>query len=331
MQTQAAMGSRSRIIFLFSGQGSHYYQMGQEFMHHNTVFSHWMKIGGRILADLGYPSLLKVLYENPRSKLWTDLCYTHPGLVIVEYATFQLLKSLGINADAVLGTSVGEFSAAAVADFCSFEDAVKTALKQAELIVQYCPLGGMIAVLGPVSLYWNSKTLQDRAHLAGVNFANHFMLSGLSAPLKEAQEILKSLDVYYQVLPLDYAFHCSGIAKAQTAFERYWHTESGVQFKKSAKIPLISSVQGKALKTLPENYFWEVVFEPILFEQTILELLEQEKGNNLYIDLGPSGTLATFVKYNLQAETSKSSIFSLLTPFHTGEKNLKLLQEVLPE
>jgi len=329
MQKQEEMNVQPRVIFLFSGQGSHYYQMGKEFMGNDPVFTYWMKEGESILADLGYPSFLKVLYENPQSESWADLLFTHPGLVIIEYATFQMLKNLGIKADAVLGASVGEMSAAAVSEFCSFEDAVKTSLKQAELIVQHCPLGGMISVLAPPSLYRGSKDLQEIVHLAGVNFSNHFMISGLSEPLKEAEKILKSLDVAYQTLPLNYPFHCSEIAKAQGAFANYCLTKGIFQSKKSSKISLISGIRSKELKELSDSYFWDVVFEPIPFQHTILEVLEKEEKENLYIDLGPSGTLATFVKYNLKSETSKSRSFPLLTPFHRGGNSLKLLQKVL--
>jgi hypothetical protein len=51
---------------------------------------------------------------------------------------------------------------------------------------------------------------------------------------------------------------------------------------------------------------------PIFFEQTIAEL--ERAGPHEYIDLGPSGTLSTFVKYNL-APASRSSFHAVVTPF----------------
>jgi len=167
--------------------------------------------------------------------------------------------------------------------------------------------------------------LQDFVHFAGVNFANHFMISGLSEPLKKAEQILKSLGITYQPLQLNYAFHSLGIANAKESFESYLKSVVGLNEKST--IPFFSGVKGKELKEFPDNYFWDVIYEPISFRQTVVEVLEKAEGN-VYVDLGPSGTLATFVNYNLASKTSTSRVFPLLTPFHNGEKNLALLQKV---
>ncbi|MGA8164060.1 MAG: acyltransferase domain-containing protein [Waddliaceae bacterium] len=315
-----------QVIFLFSGQGSHYYQMGKEFMDTDAVFAHWMREGEKVLADLGYPSFLQILYGNPQSEPWMDLLFTHPCLVIIQYAMFRMLNSLGIKADAVLGVSVGEIAAAVSAGFCSFEEGIKISLKQAELIVEHCPQGGMTAVLGPPSLYWESTVLHDLVHFAGENFANHFMISGLLQSLKQAEKFLRSLNVNCQALPLSYAFHSSGIIKAKKPFESFCKNITPSTINPTT--PLISGLRGKELKRLPDNYLWDVVFEPISFRQTIMQELEGEE-EKFYVDLGPSGTLATFVKYNLNSETSQSKSIPLLTPFHNGEKNLSLLQKII--
>lgn len=310
-----------RVLFMFSGQGSHYYQMGKEFMQ-EAVFAEWMQRGDAILEDLGRPAFLKEYYNNPQSTEWSDLLLTHPGLVIIQYATFQLLKSLGIQADAVLGSSVGEFVSAAVAKVWSFEKAVQAAYHQAERITQNCPIGGMVAVLGSSELYWNSDSLNKTVHLAGINFTQHFIISGLFEPLKEAQKTLQSLNVNCQKLPVDYAFHSPEIEAAKLPFETYCKTQHRIL--KSPEIPLISGIEGRTLEELPTSYFWDAIYEPTDFQKTIRAL--ETQGETLYVDLGPSGTMATFVKYNL-TPTSPSVAFPLLTPFHTGQKQLKVLQE----
>jgi malonyl CoA-acyl carrier protein transacylase len=67
------------------------------------------------------------------------------------------------------------------------------------------------------------------------------------------------------------------------------------------------------------DHFWEIVRRPVRFRQTI-ELLEQS-GPHRYIDLGPSGTLATFVKYH-GSRSKQSEAVALMTRFGGTVRNL---------
>lgn len=307
------MNTKPRIIFMFSGQGSQYYQMGKELLD-NSVFYHWMQQGAEVLASLGQPSFLTTLYENQTREAWSDLLLTHPGLVIIEYAVFQVLKSLGIIPDAVLGFSVGEFSAAAVAEVLTFEEALTAAYEQAKLVINLCSKGGMAAVLSSSEVY---SQLKEHVHLGGVNYDEHFLIAGSADGLREAHQTLKSLNKTYVPLPVDYAFHSTEIKAAQAPFEQYCQTHLHL---KHPKISLISGKTGLLLTKVPNSYFWDVVYQQLPFQHVISHL--ETQGKTLYVDLGPSGTLATFVKNNL-AQTSQSSGIALLTPFHNGKKNIE--------
>lgn len=305
-----------RLIFMFSGQGSQYYQMGKE-LRDNLVVSYWMKQGAEILKNLGEPSFLTTLFENKTRGGWNNLLLTHPGLVIIEYAIFQLLKHLGVVPDAVLGSSVGEFSAAAAAEVWTFEEAVKASYEQAKLIVNLCTKGWMTAILASPDVYWQSHFLKESVHLAGINYSEHFTITGRFDVLNETHQILKSLNRTFIPLPVDYAFHSNEIVAAQSPFEQY--CKAYLRFK-NPKISLISGLTGLPLNKVPDSYFWDVVYQPSSFQRVITSLETHSK--TLYIDLGPSGTLATFVKYNLTS-TSQSEGISLLTPFHNGIKNIE--------
>jgi hypothetical protein len=81
---------------------------------------------------------------------------------------------------------------------------------------------------------------------------------------------------------------------------------------------IVSNVSG--------DYFWDVVRRPIRFRETAARL-EGQRGRH-YIDIGPSGTLATFLKYSLPARTS-SSIHAILTPFGGEQINFESLTATL--
>lgn len=314
---------KRRIIFMFSGQGSQYYQMGKEFLDH-PIFLHWMKQGADLLDNLGQPSFLSLLYETTSRENWDDLLLTHPSLVIIEYATFQVLKELGLQPDAILGFSIGEFSAAAAVNVLTFEDAVKAAYEQAKIITNLCSIGGMTAVLDPPHFYEQSP-LKEYVHLAGINYNEHFMIAGKKDLLEKAHQFLKLSEKTFIPLPVNYAFHSPEIAEAQIPFENYFKKFIPL---KPPSIPLISSSTGYPLEKIVNSHFWNVVYEPLNF-QNVISVLESTT-TNLFVDLGPSGTLATFTKYNL-SKNSHSVAVPLLTPFHNGKKNLEQLLLFLKE
>ena len=305
---------------MFSGQGSHYFQMGKDLMNENLVFTHWMNEGDEILMSLGETSLLEKIYTSPQSDIWRDLLSTHPGLVIIQYAMFQTLKTLGMEADAVLGSSLGVFAAAAASEVLSFEEAVKTAYHQARLIIEHCPLGGILAVLASPDVYWCSKELQALVAIGGVNFQKHFLLSGTKICLEQSKMVLQSLNINYQELAVDYPFHSLYINAAKKSFETYF--KDHIQTLRRPIIPWVTEKETIGISELHElqlSDFWDAVAQPMNFQKTIQTM--ELQGDMLYVDVGPSGTLSTFVKYNL-TEKSNSRSFQILTPFHQGKQKI---------
>src|SRR5262249_34927482 len=76
-----------------------------------------------------------------------------------------------------------------------------------------------------------------------------------------------------------------------------------------ARIPIICCASARSLTHLPATWFWDIARQPIRFGDT-LQFLERER-NNVYIDAGPSGTLATPAKYALPSGT-KSKMHAVL-------------------
>jgi bacillaene synthase trans-acting acyltransferase len=73
---------------------------------------------------------------------------------------------------------------------------------------------------------------------------------------------------------------------------------------------------------LPDDYFWNIARRPVRFRETAARL--EQQGPRRYIDVGPAGTLATFLKYGMPA-TTKSTVRTILTPFGFDQKNLTAL------
>jgi bacillaene synthase trans-acting acyltransferase len=129
---------------------------------------------------------------------------------------------------------------------------------------------------------------------------------------------LKQRNIGFQRLPVSFPFHSQWIDKAEASFALFMRSVP----RKRGRLPLVCCDQTSILSDLPDGYFWNVVRHPIRFRETTARL--EELGDHRYIDVGPSGTLATFLKYGMSAAT-KSAAHSILTPYGSDQKNLSAL------
>ncbi|MCU7933277.1 MAG: acyltransferase domain-containing protein [Candidatus Thiodiazotropha sp. (ex Dulcina madagascariensis)] len=309
-------------IFMFSGQGSQYYQMGRDLYECHPVFRNTMQEGDIVVKRNIQRSVIDELYRQHESSQFDDLLITHPALVLVECALYQVLVYEGVKPDYVWGSSIGEYAAAVAAGVWCMETALTAAVEQAKYVIQHCPLGGMIAVLAPPALYGDSQELRESAVLAGVNFSNHFMISARNEKLDTAERFLREANAAYLRLPVEYAFHSCDIEEAGNSFEIFCQT---LRPFCTPKVRFVSSMTGREMVNIPRNYFWEVVRNPIRFQKTFSQLGITDHG--VFIDCGPSGTMATFVKYNLTPDSS-AQLFPILTPYQQAEKQIDTLKSM---
>src|SRR5687767_11016929 len=128
-------------VFMFSGQGSQYFQMGRPLFDGNACFRHWMQKMDRIALAHASRSVVEALYDprNGKSRPFDSLVLSHPAIFMVEYALARTLIESSIQPDLVLGASLGTFAAAAVAGAMSMEDALRAVLDQSAIIESCCP------------------------------------------------------------------------------------------------------------------------------------------------------------------------------------------------
>ncbi|UJF34767.1 acyltransferase domain-containing protein [Paenibacillus hexagrammi] len=312
------------IVFMFSGQGSQYYQMGKDLFHNHPVFRNWMLHMDDIVQRLIGRSVLHEIYNEQRRKeeKFDRTLFTHPAIFMVEYALSQVLIESGIRPDYVLGTSLGEFTAIAVSECMSVEDVMECVIKQAEVIESHCQKSGMLAILDSVDVYHEDQLMFKHIELASVNYHSHFVVSGENERLAEVVQWLAEKNILYQLLPVSYGFHSSCMDPAEEQYRSFLRSMS---FNKPV-IPVISSLFGAQLLEVPNSYLWEIVRSPIQFQEALLGL--EKRSGCIYLDVGPAGTLANFTKYNL-AKDSVSSFYPIVTPFGQDMKHVMKIESLL--
>jgi malonyl CoA-acyl carrier protein transacylase len=139
-------------------------------------------------------------------------------------------------------------------------------------------------------------------------------VSALRRELDQIEKTLQKRNLSFQRLPVSVPFHSRWIECAKAAFDPF----SGPERYAKGCLPLMCCDRAVTLSLLPGDYFWNVVRRPIRFHDATIRM--EKRGSYRYIDVGPAGTLATFLKYGLP-RASKSRVHAILTPFGVDQKN----------
>ena len=144
--------------------------------------------------------------------------------------------------------------------------------------------------------------------VAGVNFDRHFLVSGAAPRLAMLADELKRRGVVSHELPVNFALHAAEMEAGRAEFEqaaracRWQHPRA----------PVFSPVRLDWVDEPDAEYAWECCRMPVRFGEAISKI--EAIGVKRFLDVGPSGTLANFVKYKLGKPDRCVAAFSRLSP-----------------
>lgn len=308
------------VVFMFSGQGSHYYQMGRAFFDGNAAFRQILLQLDEVAKPLLGRSIIDVLYNDGRRKdeLFDEIQLTSAAIFVVEYALANALIDHGVKPDYLLASSMGTYAAATVAEVLDPNEALRSVIAVAKGCEAKCQKGSMIAVLGAPQLHRDLKVLRENSEIAAVNFASHFVISTTDEHVNEIESVLLRENIVFQRIAVSWPFHSRWMDNAR---EATLDALGKLRYRQPI-IPLICCARCAVLEAVSPESCWDSVRKPIEFARTIAEL--ENRGPSYYVDVGPAGTLATFLKYALPS-TSTSQTYSILTPFGGELRNYQRL------
>jgi len=288
---QTRAGRAPKVAFLFTGQGAQYVDMGRRLYETSPVFREAMDRCAEILRPHLERPLLSVIYPEPGADagLLHETAYTQPAVVAIEYALATLWQSWGVTPAAVIGHSVGEYTAACVAGVLSLEDALKLIAARGRLM-QSLPQGGaMAAIFAPAADVASAVAPHARSvSIAAVNGPEHTVISGPREAVAAIAEGFTTRGVKTRALQVSHAFHSPLMDPILDAFTAVARTIDHA----APRVRLASTLTGDFAgpKTIDADYWRRHLREAVRFSEG-LRLL-QEQGPYAFVEIGPRPVLA---------------------------------------
>ena len=292
-------------VWMFSGQGAQYPGMAVGLYGILPVFTETLDnvltqlqatgpvdLRPLLLADRDDPSAAEKLQQT---------AITQPALFAMQYAMAKQLQSWGVTPRAVLGHSIGEFTAATVAGILDWKDAVSVVVQRGRLMQAMQP-GRMVAARLSADHY--RTLLPEGVELAT---ANSTAASVAAGPADRVDVLLKRLadeGVDHQTLATSHAFHTASMAPAAAEFAK---AIAKIDFH-APSIPMLSNVSGDWLNetqaTDPE-YWASQIRQTVRFDDCLARI---GKDQDVLVEVGPGRALSTFAAGHVAFDVSPTAV-----------------------
>jgi len=286
-----------KTALLFAGQGAQVVGMGRDLA---VAFGSARAWFDRANSELGC-DLAAVCFNGPDAEL-TRTEYAQPGIFLVSWVAFQLLKERvpALSFEAVAGLSLGEFTALTAAGAMRFEDGLRVVRQRGRFMQEACEAtrGGMAAIIGLDETLTREICAESGVELANLNCPGQIVISGELEKIAKAVELAKGKGARRAIpLPVAGAYHSPLMASAKSKLKA--ELENVVLLPPA--VTVISNVtarpydSGEVSSRLEMNInLVEQVTSSVRWEESMRYLLAQ--GFARFIELGPGTALSGFMK-----------------------------------
>lgn len=287
-------GGKSRAVFMFPGQGSQHVNMGRELYETEKSFRETVDQ----CCDLFHPhlglDLRKLLYplagqEEEAQKQLTQTIITQPALFVIEYALARLWIEWGVEPEAMIGHSIGEYVAACLAGVMTLEHAITLVAARGRLM-QSMATGTMLSV--SATEQETRAFLTPELSLAAINGPRLCVLSGPDHAIAEAEQKIQEKGIQCRRLHTSHAFHSAMMDPILDEFTKV----AGQTQLSTPKIPFISNVSGTWIRNedaVNPQYWAQHLRQCVRFADGLNALMSADR---ILLEVGPGQTLASLAK-----------------------------------
>ncbi len=286
----ADLTQRLEPVFLFTGQGGQYTNMGRGLYESEPTFRDIVNRCDEWLRPHLPKPLLSVLY--PRRGEATPLDetqYTHVAMFAVQCGLAQVWRSWGLEPGLVMGHSVGEIVAATVAGQMSLEDGLMIMRERGRLMQSLPPTGMMASLLAGVERVAPFlEPYRDRVSIAAVNGPESTVISGERTAVQEILRTLEAQGIKIKPLKVSNSFHSPLVEPVLKEFEQ---AAARATFR-SPQMALFSSMRLELVGSqnlLDARYWSHNLRHTVRFSEAIGAVYDQ--GYRVFLEIGPSPIL----------------------------------------
>ncbi|MBU2898684.1 non-ribosomal peptide synthetase/type I polyketide synthase [Vibrio hepatarius] len=293
--------SRSKLVWIFTGQGSQYEGMGKDWYHSSDTFKDSIELSQHYCEGKLQAPLTEIMF-GPRCDLLTQTSNAQIAIVAFEIALAAHWKVKGITPDVVLGHSVGEISACAVAGYLSHQQAIQLVVERGNKMHQ-CTLhqdGAMLAIFAPIEKIAPLQSIL-KLDTAAQNGASHWVFSGDTYDVEQACSDLERANISYRQLGVSCAAHSRHLEPMIPSYAQFTAEITPLR----GDIPLISCVTGDTINDpneLNADYWTRHVRESVQFKQAIEQALTLDC--HTFMEVGPKPHLTSIGKREQWSQTT---------------------------
>ncbi len=294
MEVATSTEEANKRAYVFPGQGSQSVGMGTELFESSRAARETFEEAD---DSLGFP-LSRLIFEGPAQGL-QNTANSQPAIMTMSVAAWRTWQEMqgpeAMNAKAVAGHSLGEYTSLVAADVIDFSDAVKLVRRRGELMNQAAVNrpGAMAAILGLNELAFAQICDETGVELANINTDDQIVISGDKIAVARAMDLASARGAKKTILlPVSGAFHSSLMVEAASGLT---DAVQALNFKEP-KMPIVGNCDSRLLSTSDEirSELVNGLCQCVQWKDSVRHLVDS--GVTQFVEFGSGGVLAGLIK-----------------------------------
>lgn len=307
MTSSPSSSSQPPIIFVFTGQGSHYVGMGAELYRTSPVFRETVDLCVEICDGNNFPRFLDIITGDGVDESTKDTAQIQLAVITLEIALTAFWRSVGIEAAMVMGHSLGEYAALHAAGVLSLSDTLYLVGHRAQMLLERCEPDScaMLSVSTSVVTVRDHLLQSSSCSVACINSPSATVVSGTATDLAHFQASITAQDakVRAKKLSMPFAFHSF---QMDPILQDYVSLAGGVTYT-APKIPVSSTLLASIVDgpgTFNQEYLAQQTRQPVDFVGGLNAVMSR-LNNPVWLEIGPAAVCTSFVRATLSPPPAK--------------------------
>ena len=311
-----------KVVFMFTGLGAQYTGMGRGLYSHSQTFREEAGRCFEILRPLAGMDCKELLFQDSQTgpSALGDPLFSQLAMFVFQYALARLLMRWGIQPEAMIGYSFGEYTAACLGGMLSLEEALNIVAARGKTM-RTQSMGKMVSV--PLDKESLLPYLPDTIHIA-INNGPSCVIAGAPEDIDAFCTSMKGERYLCVEFPSTHAMHSPLMTGMAAEFE----VVSANTSLKPPQIKVISNVTGTWFEEddIGPRYWSKHLTHTVRFADGISTILSQ--GPACFVEIGPGHDLRLLVSRQF-AENSPNRAVNLVKPANQTHPDLHYLMKRL--